>query len=186
MEPEPKSFDKILKENLEAVFLPLSEKWLGFKILRSTPLPEKLQTTIEREPDFIRIVETEQQERFILHLEFQTTNDGDMVYRQAEYKAILQKKYKLTVRQFVIYIGIQKMNMPSQLPPEYQITGFEIKNVQDYHYERFANSTIPEEILLAILGDFHQVSPEMVIRKIVERLKTVSKSEAELKNTFGS
>ena len=178
---ESKSFDKILKENLEEILLPLSKKLLGFEIIKSELLPEKLQTTIEREPDFLRIVETENKERFILHLEFQTNNDPDMIYREAEYKAILQRKYRLTVRQYVIFLGNKKPSMQTMLPETQQITGYELKNIHDLSYDSLTTSEIPEEIILAILGDFHQIAPEVVIRQIIDRLQQVSRSELELK-----
>jgi len=54
-----KSYDKIIKENIERLFLPLSEKYLGIKITAIKNLTEKLQTTIEREPDFIKIITTD-------------------------------------------------------------------------------------------------------------------------------
>ncbi|MGB3778862.1 MAG: hypothetical protein WA960_10935 [Tunicatimonas sp.] len=41
-----KSYDKIIKENMAAIFLPLSEKYLGIKIVTTRDLPEKLQTTL--------------------------------------------------------------------------------------------------------------------------------------------
>ncbi len=177
---ESKAFDKILKENLEELFLPIAEKWLGFKILQSKPLPEKLQVTLEREPDFVRIVETDKPETFILHLEFQSTNDAEMLYRQAEYKAILQRKYQLPVRQFVIYLGSQPMTMKTQLPPEQQIVGFELRNIQAYRYEQLAWSNTPQEIILAILGDFHGETPEVVIQQIIDRLLQVVHGKLEL------
>lgn len=177
---ESKSFDKILKENLEELFLPISEKWLGFKIIHSKPLPEKLQVTLEREPDFIRIVETDKPDTFILHLEFQSTNDPEMLYRQAEYKAILQRKYKLPVRQFVIYMGSQPLTMKTQLPENQQFIGFDIYNIQAYDYERLILSEVPQEIVLAILGDFHGEAPEKVIWQIVARLQKVSENKSQL------
>ncbi len=177
---ESKSFDKILKENLEELFLPISEKWLGFKIIHSKPLPEKLQVTLEREPDFIRIVETDKPETFILHLEFQSTNDPEMLYRQAEYKAILQRKYKLPVRQFVIYMGSQPLTMKTQLPENQQIIGFDVYSIQASNYERLMLSDVPQEIVLAILGDFHGEAPEKVIRQIVARLQKVSENKSQL------
>ena len=47
-------FDKILKENIEAVFLPLVEKMLGLSIKETFEVKDKVQTTIEREPDFFK------------------------------------------------------------------------------------------------------------------------------------
>jgi hypothetical protein len=177
---ETKFFDKILKENLEDLFLPIAQKWLGFKIIRAELLPDKLQRTLEREPDFVRIIETDRSEKFILHLEFQSTNDAEMRYRQAEYKAILQRKYQLPVRQFLIYLGNQPVTMQTQLPEQQHITGFELWNIQEYRYENLVWSDVPEEILLAILGDFHGEAPEKVILQIVNRLEQIVAGKLEL------
>jgi hypothetical protein len=106
-----RDYDKIIKENITSIFLPLSEKFFGIKIVRSKDLPGKLQTTQEREPDFIKKVWTDKKETFILHIEFQTTDEKEMVYRMAEYKAILQRKFKVPVKQFVFYLGVTKPKM---------------------------------------------------------------------------
>ena len=57
-------FDKILKENIEKIFRPLVEKRLGVKIVKATPLKEKMQTTVELEMDFFyKICELRVQKR---------------------------------------------------------------------------------------------------------------------------
>ncbi len=68
-------YDKILKENIAGLLLPLTEKYLGISIKDSRELKDKLQTTIEKEPDFIRIAQTDADEEFILHLGFQTHHE---------------------------------------------------------------------------------------------------------------
>ncbi len=78
-------YDKILKENIAALLLPLTEKYLGIRIKDSRELKDKLQATIEKEPDFIRVVRTDKDEEFILHLEFQTQDEEGMIYRMQEY-----------------------------------------------------------------------------------------------------
>ncbi len=107
-------YDKILKENIASLFLPLSEKYLGIRIRKSEELKDKLQTTIEKEPDFIRIVETDTEEKFILHLEFLSADEEGMIYRMQEYYGILRKKYGLSVRQFVIYLGRKPSKMQTR------------------------------------------------------------------------
>ena len=52
-------YDKVIKENIEAILLALGKKLLGFEIKNPTDLTEKLQTTIEREPDFLKKVTLE-------------------------------------------------------------------------------------------------------------------------------
>ena len=128
-------YDRIIKENLEAILLPLSEKLLGISIDNVKPLTEKLQTTLEREPDFIRLVQTTQNEKFILHLEFQTTDELQMVYRMAEYRAILQRKYRIPVRQFVIYLGRTKPKMRTDLLEKDKISGFVLVDIADIPFQ---------------------------------------------------
>ena len=172
---------KIIKENIEEVFLPLTEKYLGIKIKSSRKFSAKLQTTLEREADFLRIVTTEQQEKFILHIEFQTSDEADMVYRMAEYNAILLRKYKLPVRQFVIFLGEGKPKMITSLPEPEVISGFQLTNLKTYNYRSLLVSDIPEEIILAILSDYSGQTPIEVIRHIIRRLQKVSKDEIKLR-----
>lgn len=72
---------------------------MGIEIASSKELKDKLQTTLEKEVDFLREI------TLIVELEFQTVSEKGMVYRMQEYHAILQKKCQLPVRQFVIYLG---------------------------------------------------------------------------------
>jgi hypothetical protein len=117
-------YDKIFKENIAAIFLPLTEKYLGIRITRSEELKDKLQTTIEKEPDFIRLVENDRNERFILQLEFQSVDEDGMIYRMQEYYSLLRRKYQLPVKQFVMYLGRKPSAMQTTLPPEEIFSGF--------------------------------------------------------------
>lgn len=174
-------FDKIFKENIAAVFLPLSEKYLGIRITRSEELKDKLQTTIEKEPDFIRVVETDQGERFILHLEFQSVDEEEMVYRMQEYHGILRKKYRLPIRQFVVYLGQKPSRMTTKLAPEEVFAGFTLKSLRDYSYQHLLTSQVPEEVILAILSDFDGQQPAEVLRDLLNKLRAISGEEITLR-----
>lgn len=71
-------YDKIMRENLQEIFLPLVEERLKVKIKTFRALPDKQETTIERETDAFLSVETQDGEKFILHLEFQTSDDHNI------------------------------------------------------------------------------------------------------------
>jgi predicted transposase YdaD len=174
-------YDKILKENIAGLLLPLTEKYLGIKIKDSQELKDKLQTTIEKEPDFIRIVRTDTDEEFILHLEFQTRDEEGMVYRMQEYYGLLRRKHGLPVKQFVIYLGRKTSRMKTQLPPGEVFTGFALKSLKDYSYESLLDSQVPEEIILAVLADFRKHNPAEVLKRILERLKEVGEEEITLR-----
>jgi predicted transposase/invertase (TIGR01784 family) len=171
-------YDKIIKENIEAVFLPLAEKYLGISIVSFKKLPGKFQSTIEREPDFIRIVQAKDQNEFILQIEFQTADQKDMIYRMAEYHALLLKKYKYPVKQFVVYLGKSIPWMRTLLREEV-MKGFGLINLHALDHEQLLHSQIPEEIILAILGKY-DVDVEKLVEAIIQRLKEVSGSEIAL------
>ncbi len=174
-------YDKILKENIASLFLPLSEKYLGIRIRRSEELKDKLQTTIEKEPDFIRIVETDTRERFILHLEFQTVDEDGMIYRMQEYYGLLRRKYALSIRQFVIYLGQKPSRMQTTLAPEEIFAGFTLRSLREYSHQSLLASDVPEEIILTILSDFEGKRPVEVLKKILSKLKEINGEEIVLR-----
>jgi hypothetical protein len=179
--PLANDYDKILKENIASVFLPLTEKYLGIRIEQSEELKDKLQTTIEKEPDFIRLVQTGDGDRFILQLEFQSVDEEGMVYRMQEYYGILRKKYGLPVRQFVIYLGQKPSGMQTTLLPEEVFGGFTLKSLRDYSHQHLLSSQVPEEIILAVLSDFGSKQPAEVLREILRKLKDLSGEEITLR-----
>ncbi|MEM6737487.1 MAG: hypothetical protein AAF620_15610 [Bacteroidota bacterium] len=174
------NYDRIIKENIEAIFLALLEKFTGIKIIRCTQIKDKIQHTLEREPDFLKKVIDQSGNEFILHMEFQTQDDPEMVYRMAEYKALLQRKYKLSVKQFVIYLGMKAPTMRTQLTQDEKITGFALQNIHDFDPHTLTKSKIPEEIILAILSNYAEDEVDEVIASIVLKLQALAKGEVEL------
>ena len=102
----------------------------------------------------------------------------------AEYRAILQRKYELPVRQVVIYLGSEKPRMRIQLSKEEQITGFELQDIRNFPTQSTLNSEIPEEIILSILTDYEKADAEKVIEEIICKLQKASKSESELRKSI--
>ena len=177
---EANKYDKIIKENLEALFLPFLEQLLNIRIVSSERLEAKLQTTLEREADFLRIILTEDGRKFILHVEFEAKAKRLMVYRVSEYHGILLKKYRLPVHHVVVYLGERRPNIPTRLKEEEVFTGFELVDFGRLDYEQLLSSQVPEVIVLAILANFKNKPPEAAIRSIVERLQKVVKGELSL------
>jgi hypothetical protein len=80
---EGQAYDKIMRENLLELFLPLVAEKLNFTIKKVSPLPDKQPTTVVRETDSFLLIETdsETEPKFILHIEFERTDNPDMIYR---------------------------------------------------------------------------------------------------------
>ena len=177
---EANKYDKIIKENLEALFLPFLEQLLKIRIVSAEHLPAKLQTTLEREVDLVLKVLTQEGQEAVLHVEFETKARRVMVYRMSEYHGILLKKYRLPVYHVVVYLGERRSNIPTRLKEEEVFTGFELVDFGRLDYEQLLSSQVPEVIVLAILANFKNKPPEAAIRSIVERLQKVVKGELSL------
>jgi hypothetical protein len=165
MEDKSNKYDKILKENIQEIFLQFAKYYFKIDIQSTEELKDKLQVTEQREADFLRKVVDSQGNTYILHIELQTKDEPNMLNRIQLYHALITHKYNLEVKQYVVCLGENPSKMPNQLPPEKIFKGFDILDLISIDYENFANSTIPEEIILAILCDFKQENQEKVIEK---------------------
>ena len=177
-------FDKIFRENAESIFLPLVEERLGIKIKTFVQMKEKRQTTLEREMDFFYEVETEDGYKFILHLEFQTENEDDMLYRNAEYHGIALRKKKMEIKHVVIFLGEGKATMPTRLPENQIYKGFDLINIHEFNSEKLLDSQVPDVILLAVLGNYPKEQANTIIRLILRQLEINCKNPVEQSKYF--
>ena len=177
---EGNQYDKIFKENAESLFIPLIEEHLRVKIKTFQPLKTKLQTTLEREMDFFYEIETIEGEKFLLHLEFQTEDEPNMVYRKAEYHGIALNLKKMEIRHLVIYLGTNSPTMPTQLPDNQVYRGFDIIDIHALNHQILLQSQVPDVVLLSILADYPIEQAESILRLIVQQLKVVCKDKSEL------
>jgi hypothetical protein len=176
-------YDKIVKENIESIIPALMNSVLGFKVLESVVIKEKLQQTKEKEADVLRIITDPSERKFILHLEFQVDDYKKMVYRMVDYWGLLKSKYSLPVRQFVIYIGGKVPTMKTVLSEDGNYFQFQLININQLDYLRFLNSTNPEKIIWAILAMKNQkrlfITPFNDLKKLKSikiRYKNISTS----------
>jgi hypothetical protein len=98
-------FDKIFKENIQHALPGLIKNLLGINVVKSEELVGAIQRTTEREPDVLTKITDDKNKTFVLQLEFQVRNDREMAYRMYEYHAMLVRKYKIPVKQYVVYLG---------------------------------------------------------------------------------
>ena len=177
-------YDKIVKENIASIIPALMNSVLGFKVLESVVITEKLQQTKEKEADVLRIITDPSGRKFILHLEFQVDDYKKMAYRMADYWVLLKSKYKYPIRQFVIYIGNKQPTMKTVLSEDGNYFQFQLINITQLDYLRFLNSTNPEEIILAVLGDFGNEKPETALSHIIQRLEETKTDQNTLQKHF--
>ncbi len=164
--------------------MPIADRLLGIHIGELQKIPDELQVTLERKPDFTKRATNQNGKPFILHIEFQVKSQRKMVLRMQTYKALLQEKHTLPIEQFVIYLGKSRPGMKHRLVDliagEKTNYAFTLVNIQDYTYRSLLTSAVPEEIMLAILSDFQNEDPGTVVKQIIESLKRASDDTVKL------
>ena len=177
MPKEINIFDQIFKEYAEPIFLPFIERLLGYKIIKKQSLKDKMQTSIERECDFLFEITLENSDHFILHIEFQSQDDPSMLLRMAEYHGIIFKKYQMEIKHYLIYLGEKPTKMPTKLEERFVFKEYQLINLSDTDPEVYLRSNIPEEFILAILSRYPKEQYEEILRSIINKLKSLVKSK---------
>ncbi len=173
-------YDKIFKENIEAVTMALIEKVLHIQVAHAEKLQADLPKNIERKPDQLLQITDVAGSTFILHLEFQVIDEPDMVYRMFEYRALLSRKYKLDVHQYVLFLSDEQPEMTTQLTQRNLAFTFDLICFSQIDYALFLRSSQAEEVVFAILGNFGTESPQVVAQKLVSRLQETSQGQLAL------
>ena len=177
-------YDKIFRENIEAVIPNLIANLLHIHVVDSEEIPDDIQHTKERKPDVLKKITDSANETFILQIEFQVADEPEMVYRMADYYIMLRRKYKLPIRQYVLFVGPEQPKMLVRLNEERMKFEFPLILFAQLDYQLFLASEKPEEIILAILADFKQQNPEMVVRQVITRIDETAQGDFAVKRYF--
>ena len=154
---------------------------LGITAVSLEELPDDIQHTKERKPDVLKKVTDNLGNTFVLQIEFQVADEPEMVYRMADYCIMLVRKYKLPIRQFVIFLGKANPQMETELMMEDLSFRYHLRSIKAIDYQLFLKSGKPEEIVFAVLSNFGADNPETAIENIVDRLEETTGTELTLK-----
>ncbi|HWK07104.1 MAG TPA: hypothetical protein VNS58_25900 [Puia sp.] len=170
-------YDRIFKENIEAALPGLIKNLLDLHLVHTEELPDDVQHTKERKPDVLKKVTDKNDKTFVLHIEFQVKDEPEMVYRMAEYYIMLHRRYRLPIRQYVIYIGAGIPTMTAHLHLEQMDFKYKLIALAAVDYQLLLRSDNPEEKMLAILANFGSGDPGRIIENIVKQVITTSKGD---------
>ena len=166
-------YDKILRDNFKELKTNLLRQLVTAKIVIARSLvPKMQQTVIERETDTVAEIETVEGKRFIVHIEWQSSNDPRMASRMAMYDLMLNQTYGMEVMGAVLYLG----NDPLRMNREHSFFDFRYQckmiDVRQLDPEIFLASDNAGEIIFAILtGEGGLEQKEVTIRKIFAKLQ---------------
>jgi predicted transposase/invertase (TIGR01784 family) len=184
--PAMGNYDKIMRENLGTLSKTLMQYLLHVPVEEIIPLPPKLKkTVIEKEVDGLYMIKVKGGKDFIVHLEFQSTNDPLMVYRMAAYDYVTQNKYGgMEVASIVIYVGKRKLDMQNSLCFKKNYYEYELVDIRDIEPELFLSTENPKEIIFAILAGKDKKKRELIAKQIITKLHLLIPSESALLETL--
>ncbi len=177
-------YDKIFKENIEAVISSIMQNVLEITAVSMEELPDDIQHTKERKPDTLKKITDEKGNTFVLQIEFQVANDDEMVHRMLDYKAMIIRKYQLPIYQYVIFLGKGQPKMETHLTNVGLTFEYHLLAINAIDYEIFLKSNRPEEIVLAVLANFDKETPENALKRIISRLEETAGGDLALKRYF--
>ncbi|MBF0519520.1 MAG: hypothetical protein HQK92_07350 [Nitrospirae bacterium] len=150
---------------------------LGIKAKAIKPLKTKLQITDEREADFLLEITLHDGTVYILHLEFQATNDSNMPYRMLRYRIYIEQIYGKPVRQVLFYVGKELLQMKNYIHADKMFFEYDIIDFRNIDCEKFISSNKPEDVIIGILCNFASEDDTIVIRRLLDRIKETVKGE---------
>ena len=77
--PQSSQYDKIFKENIEAVISSIMQNILKITAVSMEELPDDIQHTRERKPDTLKKITDEKGDTFVLQIEFQVKDEPEMI-----------------------------------------------------------------------------------------------------------
>ena len=174
-------YNRIFRENAEQLFIPLIAKFFNLNIVSYKPLQLKFTQTTENEVDFLYEIVEQDESKFILHIEFRSTNDAKMLERMQEYHSKIYKKFKLPIKPLVVNLSKKAFSAPTQLKPKEIFTGYEVVNLFELSTDELLSTQIPEVVILALLSNYPPEEIETVLRLIVKKLKQIVNTEKDLR-----
>lgn len=175
------NFDKIMRENLGGLSKRLLASFIPIEVRKIIPVPPRIRKTIiEREADNLFLIKTVELQDFILHLEFQSTNDSEMPLRTAVYNYMTQYAYKIEVMSVVVYLGKERMNMKNTLSSNGSVFTFKLVDIRDMDPALFLESRNPKELILAVLAGSDEKKRKLIIKQIIDKLPLLTKTESRL------
>ena len=108
----------------------------------------ELPSVQERRLDLVLLLA----DKTLLHIELQSANDADMGLRMLEYYTLLWRRYRMPVRQVVLYVGLPDMAMKASLTSDCLQFSFGLRDIREWNAQDLLKSSLPGDQILSVLG----------------------------------
>lgn len=113
----------------------------------------------------------------LVHLELQSGNDKGMGLRQLEYYLGVQRMMQEHVRQIVLYLGPEPLNMPSQFQTPSLDFRWEVADIRNFDGEAMLQSGDIGDAMLALLTNVEKERVSARVMPELERLPTGTRED---------
>jgi len=172
--------DVISKSIIRQIVMDMANYLLNLEIVHLEEAQTEHQRVEVRHADIVMKAETKMGEQFILHIELQNDNHPEMALRMLRYYTDIALAYSgLPIRQYVIYIGKDKLKMPdgiNQTAINYQ---YQLIDMHKLDCDKFIAEDNPDALILAILCDFKDKDSYTVVEDILKRLIKLTGNQPE-------
>jgi len=168
----------IISKNLikELVAKNISKYILGIDIKNYQFIDKEFERIESRRADIVLKVENE----YIIHIEIQSSFDSKMPYRMLRYFLDIREIFDLPIKQYLINLSNHKIkNRINEFDYSYEVIDMK---ALDCSY--FLNSNSPDALVLAILCDFKDNNPRVIVETILKKLKKLVVDEKRYRNYF--
>jgi hypothetical protein len=166
--------DIISKHLLKRMTLGMARVLLDLDIIELDIIETEQQRVEERRADLVAKVKA-QDDDYILHIEVQNDNQTLMPWRMLRYLTDIRLAYPgLQVKQFLIYIGREKLNMDAGIEETDHQYRYQVLDMHGIDCETLLRQESPEALIFAILGDFGAYSAREVVKVILQRLQSLT------------
>jgi predicted transposase YdaD len=116
--------------------------------------------------------------RELILLELQSHNDPNLPMRMAEYALLIWRKYGRFPKMYVLYVGTQRLRMPSELDTPGLICRYTMIDIRHWNAETLLESNHPADAVLSILGRY--TDRLETVRRILECIAKMKGSSRKI------
>lgn len=111
----------------------------------------------------------------ILHLELQSDNDNQMLWRELEYGLLILKKYDKMPIQVVLYLGKESSNFITKIHyPNLQFS-YQLVDIKEVNSEHLLESEAIGDNLLALLGKLED--KRSAVRRVIKKIAQLNNNK---------
>ncbi|EIJ43122.1 hypothetical protein BegalDRAFT_2268 [Beggiatoa alba B18LD] len=164
--------DIVSKHILKRLAIDMARYLFDLEVEKVELVETEYQRVEDRRADLV--VQVEEPERYLLHIEIQNNNENNMPIRMLRYFCEISAAYPAEeIKQYIIYIGRNPLRMADNIQRDNLHYRYTIIDMHRMDCQQFLAQNNPDALVMAILCDFKDRPPRSVVQEIIQRLDNI-------------